>query len=297
MGTCHGEGAPERRPPLPKWIRVRARCGGGRDEVDGLLGELGLHTVCQSANCPNLGECWHQRTATFMILGDVCTRNCRFCAVKHGVPAPPDLDEPGKVAEAAKRLGLKYVVVTSVTRDDLPDGGAGIFAATIRALRGLASDVKVEVLTPDFNLDQAALRTVLEARPDVFNHNLETVERITKQVRYRAEYRKSLEVLRLAGELSGGAIAIKSGIMVGLGETDEEVVEALRDLRAAGVSLLTIGQYLPPSASHWPLARYVEPARFAEWETMAKEMGFTGVASGPLVRSSYMAERLGAGKT
>jgi len=297
MGTCHGEGAPERRPPLPKWIRVRARCGGGRDEVDGLLGELGLHTVCQSANCPNLGECWHQRTATFMILGDVCTRNCRFCAVKHGVPAPPDLDEPGKVAEAAKRLGLKYVVVTSVTRDDLPDGGAGIFAATIQALRGLASDVKVEVLTPDFNLDQAALRTVLEARPDVFNHNLETVERITKQVRYRAEYRKSLEVLRLAGELSGGAIAIKSGIMVGLGETDEEVVEALRDLRAAGVSLLTIGQYLPPSASHWPLARYVEPARFAEWETMAKEMGFTGVASGPLVRSSYMAERLGAGKT
>ena len=290
MGTCHGgEG---RRPPLPPWIRVRARCGGGREEVDGLLGELGLHTVCQSANCPNLGECWHQRTATFMILGDVCTRNCRFCAVKHGSPAPLDPDEPGKVAEAAKRLGLKYVVVTSVTRDDLPDGGAAVFAATIRALRGLAADVKVEVLTPDFNVDQAALRAVLEARPDVFNHNLETVERMTPQVRYRAEYRKSLEVLRLAGELSGGALAIKSGIMAGLGETDDEVAEALRDLRGAGVSLLTIGQYLPPSPSHWPLARYVEPEQFAAWEAMAKRMGFAGVASGPLVRSSYMAERL-----
>jgi len=286
--------ASSNRPRLPPWIRVRVGTGAGRDEVAALLGELNLNTVCRSARCPNLGECWQRRTATFMILGEFCTRDCRFCAVAHQpAPAPPDPDEPQRVAEAARRLGLRYAVVTSVTRDDLPDGGAAHFAAVVRQLHAVVPGIAVEVLTPDFRGDETALRTVLAAGPTVFNHNLETVERLTREIRSGADYRRSLAVLAAAGRIGAGQIRTKSGLMVGLGETDAEVEQAIRDLRAAGVALLTIGQYLPPSATHHPLARYVRPEQFAAWREFAIELGFTHVASAPLVRSSYHADEAG----
>jgi lipoic acid synthetase len=229
-----------------------------------------------------------------MILGGECTRNCRFCAVPHcGNPPPPDPEEPAKVAEAAARMNLKYVVVTSVTRDDLPDGGAGQFAAVICELRRKLPDASTEVLTPDY-LDEP-LKTVLAESPAVFNHNIETVERLSREIRSRANYTRSLKVLESAAELSGGNTAVKSGLMVGLGETDEEVEKTICDIYNAGASILTIGQYLPPSGAHWPLDRYVEPAKFAEWKEYALKLGFANVASGPLVRSSYHADELSCG--
>ncbi len=280
------------RPKLPPWIRVKVGAGAGRDEVSGILDRLQLNTVCSSARCPNLGECWHRKTATFMIMGNECTRNCKFCAVDSNCsPVPLEVDEPQRIAEAAKAMGLKYVVVTSVTRDDLPDGGAAHFAAVIHALRHALPNTGVEVLTPDFNEDIDALKIVLDAKPTVFNHNLETVRRLSKQIRSKANYERSLQVLSNAVEIGNG-IPVKSGLMVGMGEHDDEVVTAIRDLRRAGVSILTIGQYLPPTGEHWPLERYVTPETFALWKELALNEGFKFVASAPLVRSSYNAAEL-----
>ena len=281
------------RPRLPEWIRVKTYSGQGRQDINKLVSNLGLNTVCQSAKCPNIGECWHKRTATFMIMGDTCTRNCKFCAVNHGIPESLDADEPLKVAEAVEKMKLKYAVVTSVTRDDLEDGGAQHFVDVINKIRELNSnEISIEVLTPDFKGDVLALKKVINAKPTVFNHNLETVERLSKDIRVIASYRKSLDVLKKANELSKGKVAIKSGLMVGLGESDEEILKAIDDLYMADVRMLTIGQYLPPTAQHWPLDRYVHPDMFEEWKEYAYGKGFTNVASAPLVRSSYHAEEL-----
>jgi lipoyl synthase len=281
-----------KRPKLPPWIRVRVGCGNGREEVNSILQGLRLNTVCAGAQCPNLNECWHRGTATFMILGESCTRNCRFCAVPHNPdPAAPEADEPQRLATAAAEMKLSYVVVTSVTRDDLPDGGASQFAEVIRELHKAVPEAGVEVLTPDFSADMTAIQMVLDAKPTVFNHNLETVRRLSGKIRSKATYDRSLQVLKMVAE-SGSGIPVKSGLMVGLGETDDEVLETIRDLRAAGVSILTIGQYLPPSDTHCPLDRYVEPETFSAWGDYAKEIGFKFVASAPMVRSSYNAGEL-----
>lgn len=279
---------------LPPWIRVRLSTGGQYGAViDALRG--GLNTVCRSAHCPNAHECFTRGTATFMILGAVCTRDCAFCAVSHGRPAPPDPDEPARVAEAAVRLALRHVVVTSVTRDDLPDGGAAAFAATIREVRARLPAATIEVLIPDFGGGAEPLVAVLEARPHVLNHNLETVRRLQGLIRPQASYERSLGVLARAARWQPKPW-VKSGIMVGLGERDEEVEESLADLRAAGCELLTIGQYLAPSKAHAPVLRFVPPAQFDVYRDRAMALGFKGVASGPLVRSSYhAAEMLAAG--
>ncbi len=255
------------------------------------LGAMGVHTVCQSARCPNVGECFGRGTATFMILGDICTRDCRFCAVEHGVPGPPDSDEPRRVAEAAKMLLLSHVVVTSVTRDDLPDGGASQFAATIGAVRELLPEGRVEVLVPDFEGDWRALQIVLSEAPDVLNHNVETVPRLYAEVRPQAHYERSLELLRRAAESRCGAVT-KSGFMVGLGETEAEVNALLNDLRRAGVDSVTVGQYLQPTREHLPVAEYVTPGRFEAYAEAGRKLGFRSVMSGPLVRSSYRAGEL-----
>ncbi len=276
---------------LPPWIRVRIGAHGSTAEVSRLLSQTALHTVCQGAQCPNQHECFSRGTATFMILGDVCTRDCRFCAVTTGHPSLPDPGEPDRVAEAAGRLGLRHVVVTSVTRDDLSDGGAGLFAATIGALRRRLPAAKVEVLVPDFLGRGVDLTTVLAAGPDVFNHNLETVRRLQRTIRPAAEYERSLDVLRFAAAWTP-RLTVKSGLMVGLGETDDELFEAMNDLRNAGCDLLTIGQYLAPSRRHAPVQRYVTPETFTAYAREATRLGFHGVASGPMVRSSYHADRL-----
>ncbi len=291
------DGARPRAGPgrLPPWIRVRLRADGAVGRVQAALRGEALHTVCESAQCPNRLECFHRGTATVMILGDVCTRRCRFCAVRQGRPAPPDPEEPARVAVAARRLGWRYVVVTSVTRDDLPDRGAGQFAATIAALRGLPG-VRVEVLTPDFLGEAERVREVLAAAPAVFNHNLETVARLQAPVRPQADYARSLGVLRTAAAWRP-AVPVKSGLMVGLGETAAELEDAMRDLRAAGCRLLTLGQYLAPSRRHWPVARFATPAEFEEYRRRALALGFAAVAAGPLVRSSYQAESLAGGGT
>jgi len=268
--------------------KVRFVDNGAAGRVGALMG--GLHSVCQSAHCPNRSECWSGGTATFMVLGDTCTRCCRFCSVKSGRPSAPDADEPAKLAEAVKALGLKYAVITSVTRDDLPDCGAGHFAACVRALKKIPA-LEVETLIPDFNCGRSAIAKLVDAGPDVVAHNLETVERLTPLVRdHRAGYRKSLQTLRIARELSGKLIT-KSGIMAGLGETDDEVVRAMADARDAGVELFTIGQYLSPGkdARFLPVKEYVTQDRFAAYERAGHELGFRHVASGPLVRSSYKA--------
>ncbi len=284
------ESAPRRLPP---WLKKRLTMDGPAAEVQHMLTELGLETVCASAHCPNQAECYARRTATFMILGARCTRSCRYCAVAHDdAPLPPpDADEPPAVAEASRRLGLRHVVVTSVTRDDLPDGGAGHFAATIRAVRDRLPDAVIEVLTPDFRGDGDALAVVLAAKPTVFNHNLETVRRLFPVVRPQANYRRSLDVLAAA---AGAAPEVwtKSGLMIGLGETDDEVSGAIGDLRSVGCDILTIGQYLAPSDAHEPVRRFVRPERFDAWRDEAKQAGFRAVASGPFVRSSYQAERV-----
>lgn len=270
---------------------MRVSCGPEKDQVSTILKGLKLNTVCEGAACPNMNECWHRKTATFMILGDSCTRNCKFCAVNHNPePLLPEQDEPQRVAEAALKLGLKYIVVTSVTRDDLPDGGASHFAAVIRELKKTVPGAEVEVLTPDFNADENAIKTVLDAGPAVFNHNVETVERLSKKIRSKADFRRSLNVLSTAARIS--SIPVKSGFMVGMGETDEEALQTIDALFEAGVSILTVGQYLPPSAKHWKLERYVEPEKFKEWELYALKKGFSFVACSPLVRSSYNAAEL-----
>jgi len=275
-------------PRRPEWLRAPAPAGGNYRELKALVDRLKLHTVCESAACPNVGECWNHRTATFMILGNVCTRRCGFCAVQKGAPLPVDYDEPRRVAEAVAALGLRYAVVTSVNRDDRKDGGAELFALTIRAIRQRVPGCKVEVLIPDFQGSHEALGAVMEAAPDVLNHNIETVPRLYRQVRLGARYERSLDILAHAKKISPQT-PTKSGLMVGLGENSEEVLEVMRDLRAHQVDILTVGQYLRPSPHHLPVARYVTPAEFAFYRQAGYEMGFSHVESGPLVRSSYHA--------
>jgi len=275
---------------FPDWLKKRITVSPSTGRVRSLLSELRLETVCEQAHCPNLCECYGRGTATFLILGPNCTRSCRFCAVASGPPTPVDESEPERVAEASARLDLKHVVVTSVTRDDLPDGGAGQFARTVRAIRERCGAL-VEVLTPDFQGDAEAIRTVLAARPDIYNHNIETVPRLMAAIRPEARYERSLAVLRLAGT-DGDSVLTKSGLMVGLGETPDEVVEVLRDLRAAGCDAVTIGHYLAPSGAHFPVHEFVPPQQFDSYRRQAEALGFRAVAAGPFVRSSYHAEDL-----
>ena len=275
---------------FPPWLKKRLRSGGAGEEVRELLRGLRLATVCQSAHCPNLCECFARGTATFMILGDVCTRDCRFCAVGHGAAGPPDPQEPERLAEAAAQLKLAHVVVTSVTRDDLPDGGAEQFRRTIEALRR-RMNCRIEALTPDFQGDRGAIDRVASALPDVYTHNVETVPRLYPAVRPQADYRRSLALLAFVKERHP-EVKTKSGLMVGLGETREEALATLADLRAARCDLVTIGQYLSPSRDHLPVREFVTPERFGDYERCAREMGFSGVACGPFVRSSYHAGAL-----
>ncbi len=272
----------------PKWLRAPAPAGDNYRELKDLIGRLRLHTVCESAACPNVGECWNQRTATFMILGNVCTRRCGFCAVEKGPPLPVDYDEPERVAEAVAAMGLRFAVVTSVNRDDRPDGGAELFAYTIQAIRARVPGCGVEVLIPDFQGNRQSVETVMAARPDVLNHNTETVPRLYRQVRLGARYERSLDVLAYAKQLAPEC-PTKSGLMLGLGETREEVLQVMRDLRTSHVDILTLGQYLRPSPKHLPIVRYVPPSEFEEFRKAGVEMGFAHVEAGPLVRSSYHA--------
>jgi lipoic acid synthetase len=277
--------APER----PKWLRAPAPAGQNYRELKDLITDLKLHTVCESAACPNVGECWNSRTATFMILGNVCTRRCGFCAVQKGAPLTVDYDEPRRVAEAVAVMGLRYAVVTSVNRDDRKDGGAEIFALVIEAIRARIPGCKVEVLVPDFQGKREAMKIVMDARPDVLNHNTETVPRLYRQVRLGARYERSLDMLQYAKE-SSPETPVKSGLMLGLGELPEEVLQVMRDLRAHRVDILTLGQYLRPSPKHLPIVRYIPPAEFEELRRAGMEMGFPHVEAGPLVRSSYHAD-------
>jgi lipoic acid synthetase len=276
------------KPVRPAWLRAPAPVGDNYREMKGLVGRLNLHTVCESAACPNVGECWNRRTATFMILGNVCTRRCGFCAVQKGAPLTVDYDEPRRVAEACASLGLRYAVITSVNRDDRKDGGAELFALTIQAIRARIPACQVEVLVPDFQGSHAAMEIVMDARPDVLNHNIETVPRLYRQVRLGARYARSLDMLAHARRLRP-EIPTKSGLMLGLGETLEEAVQVMRDLRRHGVGILTLGQYLRPSPKHLPILRYVPQTEFDQLRELGKGMGFTHVESGPLVRSSYHA--------
>ncbi len=273
----------------PDWLKVRLPAGPRYLEIKNLMREQSLHTVCEEARCPNIGECWGHGTATFMILGDVCTRACRYCAVTSGKPTTLDLGEPMRVAEVVRTMGLTHAVVTSVDRDDLEDGGAELFAATIRKIHELNQDCAVEVLTPDFQGREEQLRAVMEAKPEIFNHNIETVRRVFPRVRPgKSNYDTSLRVLQRAKELAPDGLT-KSGLMVGLGEAPHEIVETMRDLRSVDVDILTIGQYLQPTTKHVPIDRYYHPDEFAELRQEGLEMGFRHVESGPLVRSSYHA--------
>lgn len=285
---------------LPVWLKKRAPKKEILEEMQRLFRSLSLHTVCEEARCPNMGECFARHTATFMILGNRCTRNCSFCAVKKGDPLPLDPEEPKNVARAVKKLGLRYVVITSVTRDDVEDGGAGQFADTIREIKRLSGEeTKIEVLIPDFKGSLSSLKVVVEAKPDVLNHNLETVSRLYPVVRPLANYERSLRLLKQARELNR-SIHTKSGLMVGVGEDFEEVIEAMRDLRGTGCEILTIGQYLRPSSEHLEVKEYLRPERFREYERIGRSLGFLSVVSGPFVRSSYQArevwDKLGQGK-
>jgi lipoic acid synthetase len=275
----------------PPWLKKRIPCAQDLSQVKSILSQTGLHTVCEEARCPNLGECFSQGTATFLILGRICTRDCGFCAVEHGVPGPLDDEEPNQVARAVRKMGLRYVVLTSVTRDDLPDGGAEVYARTIRAIRDGDRSIRIEVLIPDFNGSPSSLRRVLSGGPDVLNHNVETVARLYPKVRPQAEYARSLDLLKRA-KREAPATLIKSGFMLGLGEERSEVVNLLKDLRSAGCDLVTIGQYLQPRADRLPVVRYVPPEEFDSYRVMAEEMGFRAVASGPFVRSSFHASRM-----
>ena len=272
----------------PDWLKVRVPSGPNYVELKTIMRDLDLHTVCEEARCPNIGECWEHRTATFMILGDVCTRACGFCAVTSGKPSGLDIHEPQRVARATQQMGLKHVVITSVNRDDLSDGGSIVFAATIRKVREANPGITIEVLIPDFEGVEDSLQNVLRAGPNILNHNIETVERLTRRVRRKAQYPRSLAVLRRAKELAPDRLT-KSGIMLGLGETGEEIAQTLADLRAARVDIVTIGQYLRPSAKHLQVERYYTPEEFAAWRDRGMALGFAHVESGPLVRSSYHA--------
>jgi len=277
----------------PEWLKIRLSTGGSYGQVRGMIQDLSLHTVCQEARCPNIYECFSNRTATFMILGDNCTRRCGFCAVGKEIPRPPDPDEPRHVAEAVRQMDLAHAVVTSVNRDDLPDQGSGHFARTIEQIRSLNPRTRVEVLIPDFQGDEPCLRVVLEARPEILNHNLETVRRLYRRVRPAADYDQSLELLARASAFRDAnpeaALRTKSGIMVGLGETVEEILVVMDDLRASGVDIMTIGQYLRPSMQHLPVERFYTPAEFESLRREGMARGFGHVESGPLVRSSYHA--------
>lgn len=275
----------------PHWLKKRLPTGPQYEKVKELIGKDRLHTVCQEAKCPNMWECFSQQTATFLIMGSQCTRNCRFCSVAQGPAGPPDSAEPTRVAEAARQMGLSYVVITSVTRDDLADGGAVFFAKTIEAVHRQIPSAKVEVLIPDFQGNAQALKTVLNARPDVLNHNIETVPRLYSTVRPQARYRRSLQLLNRVQKYAPG-LPTKSGLMLGLGESSEEIHSTLKDLIDAGCRILTIGQYLQPSKAHLPVRRFIPPAEFEKWKSSALEMGFSEVASGPFVRSSYHAREL-----
>ncbi|HZL56640.1 MAG TPA: lipoyl synthase [Bryobacteraceae bacterium] len=273
----------------PAWLRAPAPAGKNYRELKELISALKLHTVCESAACPNVGECWNRRTATFMILGNVCTRRCGFCAVQKGGPLPVDYDEPRRVAEAVALMGLNYAVVTSVNRDDRKDGGAELFARTIEAIRERVAGCKIEVLVPDFQGSRDAMKIVMDAGPDVLNHNTETVPRLYRQVRLGARYERSLDMLAYAKQLSPD-VPVKSGLMLGLGELPEEVLDVMRDLRAHNVDILTLGQYLRPSPKHLPIVRYVPPTEFDDFRRVGNAMGFAHVEAGPLVRSSYHAD-------
>jgi lipoyl synthase len=277
------------RAKRPEWLKAPAPVGENYRELKQLVTDLKLHTVCESAACPNIGDCWNRRTATFMILGNVCTRRCGFCAVQKGAPLEMDYDEPRRVAEAVERMGLRFAVITSVNRDDQPDGGAGIFAAVIRAIRERVPGCGVEVLVPDFQGSHEAMDILLEARPDVLNHNTETVPRLYKQVRLGAKYERSLDMLRYAKRRRAD-VPTKSGLMLGLGETLDEVRGVMRDLRAHEVDIVTLGQYLRPSPKHLPIVRYVPVGEFAALKDYGMELGFRHVEAGPLVRSSYHAD-------
>ena len=275
----------------PPWLKKRIAPYQDLQKVKSILAEGALHTVCEEARCPNLGECFSQGTATLLILGRVCTRNCGFCAVEHGVPAAPDKAEPEKVALAVQKMGLQYVVITSVTRDDLIDGGASLFAKTIQAIRALNLKIKVEVLIPDFQGNPNSLNAVLKESPDVLNHNMETISRLYPEVRPQADYQRSLDLSRRSEE-DFPHILRKSGFMLGLGETREEVLELFRDLRGAGCDFLTIGQYLQPRKDRLPVVRYITPEEFEDYKKIGEEMGFSAVASGPFVRSSFHASKM-----
>lgn len=272
----------------PKWLRVKLPTGENYRKVRSLVDEHKLHTICESGSCPNMGECWGEGTATFMILGNICTRSCGFCAVQTGRPDAVDELEPGKVAHSIKTMGIKHAVITSVDRDDLKDGGAGIWVQTVRAVRHQSPGTTMETLIPDFAGKWENLQQIIDVAPEIVSHNLETVRRLTKQVRIQAKYDRSLEVLF---RLKKGGMRTKSGVMLGLGETDEEIIETMQDLRAVGVDILTLGQYLQPTPKHLLVVEFVTPERFEKYEKLGLEMGFRFVESGPLVRSSYHAEK------
>ena len=275
-------------PRKPHWLKVKAPGGSNYVGVRRMMRELGLHTVCEEAHCPNIGECWEHRAATFMILGDVCTRNCAYCAIAHGAPAPYDPEEPVRLAEAVARMGLRHIVITSVDRDDLPDGGAEAFARCVTEIRQRVPDASVELLIPDFKGSDAALRIVAAASPDILNHNLETVARLYRIARPGGRYDRALRLLRVAKAMDP-TLTTKSGLMCGLGEEWDELVGAMEDLRVQDVDILTLGQYLRPTESHLPVARFYSPEEFAELEAVGRAMGYRHVESGPLVRSSYHA--------
>ena len=279
---------PNIRIKKPKWLRVKLPTGENYRTVRGLVDEHKLHTICESGSCPNMGECWGEGTATFMILGNICTRSCGFCAVQTGKPEEVDAFEPGRVANSVKIMGVKHAVVTSVDRDDLKDGGAGIWAQTVRAIRQQSPGTTLETLIPDFAGKWENLQVLIDVAPEIVSHNLETVRRLTKQVRIQAKYDRSLEVLF---RLKKGGMRTKSGVMLGLGESEDEVIETMQDLRAVGVDILTLGQYLQPTPKHLPIVEFIEPMQFEKYRILGLEMGFRFVESGPLVRSSYHAEK------
>jgi lipoic acid synthetase len=272
----------------PKWLRVKLPTGENYKKVRSLVDEHKLHTICESGSCPNMGECWGEGTATFMILGNICTRSCGFCAVKTGRPENVDIYEPGKVAHSVKTMGIKHAVITSVDRDDLKDGGAEIWVQTVQAIRHQSPGTTMETLIPDFAGNWDNLQRIIDVAPEIVSHNLETVRRLTKQVRIQAKYDRSLELLF---RLKKGGMRTKSGIMLGLGETDQEIIESMEDLRSVQVDILTLGQYLQPTPKHLPIAEFVTPERFDKYKEMGMKMGFRYVESGPLVRSSYHAEK------
>lgn len=286
--TAVSSSNPGVQPRKPSWLKVKAPGGPNYVALKHLMRDLKLHTVCEEARCPNVGECWEHKAATFMIMGDVCTRNCAYCAVAHGTPAPYDPEEPARLAEAVAKMGLRHVVITSVDRDDLPNGGAEIFAGCVTEIRRRLADTSIELLIPDFKGSDAALEIVIQARPDILNHNLETIERLYRIARPGGRYERALRLFRRSKEIAPDLLT-KSGIICGLGEEWDELLQAMQDLRAQSVDILTLGQYLRPTGGHLPVARYYTPQEFAELKRLGMDMGFRHVESGPLVRSSYHA--------